>query len=518
MASAGAGRFWRSLLFVLVLIGALWGAGVGVHQLRVGDAEEDEPRPALVNLGLDLQGGISVVLTPTEGQGEVDRGSLDKAREIIARRVDGLGVAEPEIALEGSNIIVQLPGVTEARAALDLIGTTAKLTFRPVAGLPIPPGQTDPANQPDLPDELPDCADPTTFPNDDPTEPVVFCQRTVDPQTGRELPPAQWDRVPLAPAALEGADVSSARANLGGGATGGPAGWSVELDLNREGGRKFEEVTGQLACEPLGSPTRQLAIVLDGIIESSPQAGDDVQCGQGIGGGTAVITGNFGESEARDLSLVLRFGALPIELEPATTTTVSPTLGRDSLRGGLLAGAIGLVVVLLYVVVFYRLLGLVVWLGLLLHGTMTLGLVVLLGQTIGFALTLAGIAGLIVSLGIATDSFIVYLERIKDELRHAKGVRAAVERAWAAAWRTILAADFVTALGAVVLYMIAVGSVRGFALMLGIATGLDIIISRLYMHPIVWLLSRTKLLGRNRSLGVRGIAGAEPAPVSGGDS
>lgn len=494
-------KFIRSLITMFLLIGIVWAADLGVHAKRVADAEEGEKRPALVNLGLDLQGGISVVLSPVEGQGEVDKGALEKARDVIARRVDGLGVAEPEIALEGSNIAIQLPGLTKARQALDLIGTTAKLSFRPVLAFldPAPEKGEDPGRGVT-------CDDPTTFPRDVADQQVVYCLR--GPEGSDQ---STWVRALLGPVALAGDQVTGARPSLGGGATGGAPGWSVELDLNREGALAFEKVTGELACNPIQSPQRQLAIVLDGVIESSPQAGDDVQCNDGIGGGTAVITGSFTETEARDLALVLRYGALPIELEPATTTTVSPTLGRDSLRGGLLAGAIGMAVLLIYVLLFYRGLGLVIWFGLLIHGALTMGVVVLLGQVVGFALTLSGIAGLIISLGIATDSFIVYLERIKDEVRSGRGIRGAVERAWASSWRTILAADFVTALGAVVLYVIAVGSVRGFALMLGIATALDILVSRYYMHPLVWLLTQGKSLTNSKTLGVRAMAGAVAA-------
>jgi protein-export membrane protein SecD len=412
-----------------------------------------------------------------------------------------LGVAEPEIALEGSNIAIQLPGVTKAREALDIIGTTAKLSFRPVLGFVAADSEQK---------GLPNCADPSTYPKDDPSQQIVLCVRD------KSTPADQWVRMDLGPAELEGGDVSGARAQLGSQASGGPQGWSVELDLNSQGATKFEEVTGRLACNPAGDPKRQLAIVLDSVIESAPQIGEDIECNKGIDQGTAIITGTFSEEEARELALVLRFGALPIELEPATTTTVSPTLGRDSLRSGLLAGAIGLAVLLVYVMFFYRMLGLVVWVGLLIHAVFTMAVVTLLGQTVGFTLTLAGIAGLIISLGIATDSFIVYLERLKDEVRGGRTVRASVDRAWASSWRTILAADIVTAMAAVILYLIAVGGVRGFALMMGLSTALDIVISRYYMYPTVWLLGQTGAVNRSKALGARAVA-ASPQ-VSGGRS
>lgn len=483
-------RFRVALLVMLVLIGGIWGtiAALGI-----------EPR-----LGLDLQGGISVVLTAEEG---ADSGTIDKAVDIIRNRVDALGVAEPDITRQGNNVLVQLPGVKEQQEALGILGTTAQLRFRPVLEI-LSPG-TDPytAATP------PDCTDASTFSGrEDPAKEGVFCARTFDPETGVALPRAQWEKLRLGPAALSGEDVAGATAQPPA-ATGGSLTWSVSLNLTSEGGKKFEQITGKLACNQ--GPTRQLAIVLDRVVESHPQAGDEVQCNQGIGGGTAEISGNFSQGDAKELALVLRYGALPVSFEPSTTTTVSPTLGRESLNGGLIAAMIGVGIVFVYVALFYRFLGLLIWLGILLHAGFTFGVVIILGETAGFALTLAGIAGLIVSLGIAADSFIVYFERLKDEVQGGKSVRASVDRAWQSAWRTIVAADLVTALAAFVLYFLAVGGVRGFALMLGLSTALDLFISYLYMHPAVWLLAQTKTFNESKTLGIRRIAGEAPVPAGG---
>lgn len=484
-------RFRVALLTIVVLIGGIWGLILGVGW---------EPK-----LGLDLQGGLSVVLTAEEG---ADEGSIDKAVDIIRNRVDALGVAEPDITRQGSNVLVQLPGVEDRQKALKLIGTTAQLRFRPVLEA-LQPG-TDPytAATP------PSCGDVATFPADDPAKELILCARTLDTTTGAELEPNQWDKLHLGPAALSGIDVAGATAEPPS-STGGSLTWSVSLSLTGDGSRKFEEVTGKLACNAEGDTKRQLAIVLDQVVESHPQMGSDVQCNSGISGGTAQITGNFSQAEAQELALVLRYGALPVSFEPATFTTVSPTLGRESLHGGLIAALIGLGIVFVYIALFYRFLGLLVWLGIVLHAGFTFGVVIILGQTAGFALTLAGMAGLIVSFGIAADSFIVYFERLKDEVQAGKSVRASVDRAWQSAWRTIVAADLVTALAAFVLYFLAVGSVRGFALMLGLSTALDLFISYLYMHPAVWLLAQTKAFNESRSLGIRRIAGEAPA-VSGG--
>lgn len=483
------GSFRTALVVLVVIVGGLWGGILAAGW---------EP-----NLGLDLQGGISVVLTAEEG---ADAGAIDKAVDIIRNRVDALGVAEPDISRQGQNILVQLPGIKEQAKAIQLIGTTAQLEFRPVLE-EIAPG-TDPYTA--APPAS--CADPDTFPQNDPAAEVTYCQRQRDP-TGRLSSPDTWPKLKLGPAALLGSDVAGASAQLPSGPGGG--GWFIDLSLTSAGAQKFATVTGALACNPSGDVKRRLAIVLDRVGESSPQVGDDVECNRGITGGSAQITGTFSEQEAKDLALVLRYGALPVSFEPSTTTTVSPTLGRESLRGGLLAAVIGLAIVFVYVLLFYRFLGFVVWIGIALHGAITLGVVILLGETAGFALTLAGIAGLIVSLGIAADSFIVYFERLKDEVHQGRSVRASVDKAWGSAWRTIVAADLVTALAAFVLYLLAVGSVRGFALMLGLSTALDLIVSYLFMHPVVWLLAQKKFFNESKTLGIRRVVGEAPA-VSGG--
>jgi preprotein translocase subunit SecD len=519
MAKTVRNKYYRSLIYIAVLIAGLWGWNVYAHSRdvrkvhkvnRTRAPELREPRPGFLTYGLDLRGGLSVALEPKAGQ-SVSHGSLQTALEIIRNRVDALGVAEPDISLQGNNILIQLPGVKDPAQALTLIGTTAKLEFRPVLAA-VPPGATPPAGV-----AVPDCALRSTYPPDVPDQPIVLCAQITD-QKGNVLPPSTWTKLVLGPVALQGTDVSGANAVLPSGTTAvSTAGWEITLSLTGDGAKKFQATTAKLACNAAGADTRQLAIVLDEVVQSHPQVGSDVVCNTGITGSTASITGNFTEKEAKDLALVLKYGALPVELVPSTITTVSPTLGREALHSGLVAGAIGLGIVFLYVLLFYRGLGLVVWLGLAVHATLTLGVIVFLGRTAGFALSLAGIAGLIVSLGIATDSFIVYFERIKDEVHQGKTVRASVDRAWTSAWRTIVAADLVTALAAVVLYFLAVGSVRGFALTLGLSTALDLFVSRLFMHPSVWLLAQTRRFNESKTLGMSSVAGVgELVPATGG--
>lgn len=487
-------KYWLTILTMFVIIGGMWGA-IGVSNIK----------PLL---GLDLQGGLAVVLTPKDS---VQTDTLEKAVDIIRQRVDALGVAEPDISRQGENILIQLPGIKNPEDALRVIGTTAELRFRPVLE-EIPPGA------PAYATTKPDCAEAADIeetPQDLGSQ-IVRCARVRDPQTKKDLPPNQWAKLKLGPAALVGSDVSGAEAQPpSGGSLGSSVGWSVSLNLTSGGSKKFTAITGKLACNQ--GPTRQLAIVLDTVIESHPQMDPEIQCDQGISGGSAVITGTFGEKDARDLALVLRYGALPVALEPSTITTVSPTLGRDTLTTGLVAGIMGVGLVMLYVLLFYRVLGLIIWVGMGFFSAFVLGVIIVLGETSGFALTLAGIAGLIVSVGIAADSFIVYFERLKDEVHQGKTVRAAVDRAWVSARRTIVAADLVTALAALVLYVLAVGSVRGFALMLGLATVLDLFISYWLMHPAVWLLSQTKFFNRSKQFGIGRVTGAPaPAPAPGG--
>jgi protein-export membrane protein SecD len=275
----------------------------------------------------------------------------------------------------------------------------------------------------------------------------------------------------------------------------------VALDPTSDGDRAFQEMTGDLACEPIGSPTRQLAIVLDGRVESAPPVAEDVQCGQGISGGGIITVGS--EQEARDLAVVLQTGALPIELEFATSQSVSPTLGRDSLIAGLQAGAIGLLLVTVYLIALYRGLGVLAVLELAMFGVITYGLIIVMGNTMGFTLTLAGIAGIIVSIGTAADSSIIYRERYRDERRAGRTVRSAAEHAFRNAWRTNLTGNTVGLIGAVVLWILAVGPVRGFAFTLGLSTIIDTLLFATLTRSTFSLAARSPRLANAPWMGLR---------------
>jgi preprotein translocase subunit SecD len=288
-----------------------------------------------------------------------------------------------------------------------------------------------------------------------------------------------------------------------------PAGWLVNFELTPEGASIFGDVTTRLKDQ-------QLAIVLDQQVISAPTINE------AITGGSGQITGDFSEREARDLATTLNAGALPVELTQQQIVTVSPTLGEESLHQGLVAGLVGLAGLALYLFFYYRLLGVVAWIGMMIWAMLAVALVSLAGQALGYALSLAGIAGLVISLGVTADSYIVFFERLKDEVRNGKSPRAAVVPAFKRAYKTIVAADIVTGLAALGLYLTAVSSVRGFALTLGVATLLDLFVVYFFKRPVVFLIARSPTLVGLRGFGLRsGVAadvgrGREPAPVTGG--
>ncbi|MDQ3916443.1 MAG: protein translocase subunit SecD [Actinomycetota bacterium] len=441
-----------------------------------------EPR-----LGLDLEGGISVILQAT-GE-EVRDDVLDETVELIRQRIDALGVAEPEVTRAGEdNVLIQLPGVEDEEQALELIGTTAQLTFRQVEEV----YQAGGKNAPEITEEKDSSVndDEVVYPSADPKDETIY-----------RLKPANG---------LTGTIVDRAEAVPEGNA------WSVSIDMNESGSDLWEDFTSDLAClRDEGEQVKsQVAIVLDGVVESAagmqdPSAsGGGVVCGEGISGGQTSITVGS-EREAKDLALVLTTGALPITLEQQEVRKVSPTLGRASLKTGLTAGAVGLGLVMIYVLLYYRTLGLVIWLGFAQFTALVYSALAVLGETAGLSLTLAGVAGIIVSIGIAADSFIVAFERLKDEVRSGKSIRAAVQRGSDRAIRTILVADFVTGAAAVILFFLAVGPVRGFALTLGLSTLVDVLLAFFLIRPAMVLLGRTKHLA-GAAVGAKEPAGVTP--------
>jgi preprotein translocase subunit SecD len=493
----GRGNLVAALVVFIVLVGAMWG-----FILFKGW----EPQ-----LGLDLQGGVSITLVPEEGQ-DVDTGVLEQTVSIIRNRIDALGVAEPDISQQGETIQVQLPGVADQEEAEDVIGRTAQLQMRPVLSVLTP-------QSPEY-DNAASCENPDPVPA--PDEEVVLCEKTLeepDPENPQvepaELPRDQWRKLTVGPVAVGGTDIARAVAALDQ-ATGTT--WQVELDLEKEGADKFAEVTGEAACKGMDDPQRRFAIVLDGIVESAPQVAEGVQCDVGITGGKSIITVGGGEEEARELALVLRTGALPIQLKIEESRSVSPTLGRSSLQAGLLAGVIGLALVCAYLIFLYRGIGLAAIAELAMFGLITYGMIIILGNTVGFALTLAGIAGVIVSIGIAADSSIIYRERFKDELRVGRTIRTAADKAFQSSFKTNLTGNTVSFLAAVVLYVLAVGPVRGFAFTLGLSTLVDTLLLATFTRALFALIARSPKLAASRFMGLRAnvFDSADEAPATGG--
>ena len=449
-----------------------------------------------VRLGLDLRGGTSVTLQPRIGAGEtgkVTSEAIDQAVSIIRQRVNSLGVAESEVASQGSGtnrqIVISVPGES-GRRVIELVGQTAELRFRQVLAETsgVPTTATDAAATPPagISPELNalyaalDCTIPENRQgtgSDIATDVILACSND------------GGAKYILAGAEVLGRQVSKATAAVDT-TTGGN--WFVSLTFNGEGTKAFGDQTARVVS--LTAPQNQVAIVLDGLVVSAPRINEAIR------GGSAQITGNFTQLEAQDLANVLKYGSLPLAFDRGEVQQVSPTLGADQLSAGLLAGGLGLGLVLLYSVLYYRGLGLVTVGSLTVAAGMIYLLVLLLGEWIGFTLTLAGIAGIIVAIGITADSFIVYFERIRDELREGKSLRSAVETGWVRARRTIVVADSVSIIAAVLLYFLAVGGVRGFAFTLGLTTLVDLLVIFAFTKPMMTILSKWKFYASGHPL------------------
>lgn len=468
-------------------------------------------------LGLDLQGGASITLQPV---GDYNEAALEKAVDIIERRVNALGVAEPEITRQGDNVVVNLPGVEDQQRALDIIGQQGEVLLRPVLQVGTTNSEsttTTVAGSTAI--TTPDTVDPAqpSGPGDArrsvPTTVVASPTTTVagdaSTTTAPTLPVSNDPTDPTANAVLQGdgdtvylvgpAGATGQVFNNDAGADITTGNWVVTVGLRK--GAVGEDVWNALTTkcfnrEP-SCPTGQIAIVLDGKVISAPVVQEAV-----FTGGNVQITGNFTEAEARDLAKILEFGAVPVRFDIATVQTVSPTLGGDSLRAALISGLIGVLLVILFFFFYYRLLTIVVVGGLVVSGALLWSVISYISRTNGLALTLSGAAGIIVSIGVTVDSYVVFFERLKDDLHAGKSLRGSAQRSFQAAFRTILAADAVSFLGALVLWYLTVGSVRGFAFFLGLSTLSDVVVAYLFTRPAVLLLARTKLMRGRKVLGV----------------
>jgi preprotein translocase subunit SecD len=447
-----------------------------------------------VRLGLDLRGGTSVTLQPraSNDSNKITSEAIDQAVSIIRQRVNSLGVAESEVTAQGSGanrqIVISVPG-DSGRRVVDLVGQTAELRFRQVLAESSALGGTAASTatpaagvsaEVNAKFAALDCTNPANLQGtgaDAPTDVIVACSRT------------GASKYILAPAEVLGRQVSKASAGID---QQGASAWYVLLTFNGEGTKAFGSLTARVTS--LASPQNQVAIVLDGLVVSAPAINE------AIPSGNAQITGSFSQVEAQDLANVLKYGALPLAFDRGEVQQVSPTLGADQLQAGLLAGALGLLLVFLFSLLYYRALGLVTVGSLAVAGVILYLLFLVLGKAIGFTLTLAGIAGAIVAIGVTADSFIVFFERIRDEAREGRSLRSAVESGWARARHTIIVADMVSILAAVLLYFFAVGGVRGFAFTLGLTTLIDLLVVFIFTKPIVTVIAKSNFFASGHSL------------------
>jgi preprotein translocase subunit SecD len=564
-------------------------------------------------LGLDLVGGTTVTLL---AQGNPSPEAMSRARDIIEARVNGLGVSEPEVVVEGDhNIVVTLAGTNNKD--INEVGNAAELRFRRVlktsadlpggiapapsptpaaSGSPAPAasGSPAPAESPKAavtpapsgsptgaggggfapaPSATPS-ASPSPAPSGKPAAPAQTADQKevlakfdpalgklvesapsptalADPQYAKLLEPigkltpaevaalpATWQfNIPkidcdklnhrpvgsvvtagqqvvacdkagkylLDKAKVLGTDVSDATSGYSSGGQGSTAGWRVNISFKSNGQDKWTKLT-QEAVGQQDPDQKRVAIVLDNEVISAPTI-------QGVISGDAEITGSFTESEVRTLASQLKYGALPVSFNQGESNSISATLGTAQLKAGLLAAGIGMLLVAVYAFFYYRLLGSVIFLSLLFSAGLVFAALILLGRGIGFTLTLAGISGFIVSLGVAADSFVIYFERLKDEIREGRSPRSAIPRAWARARRTIISANLITIMCSVTLYIVAVGAVRGFAFALGLATILDLMVVFLFRHPIMTLLARSKAFLSPRVSGLGRVLQHDDAPA-----
>lgn len=545
---------WRAL-FTLIFIFVLGTASLVVGKLTNKGASYTP------SLALDLQGGTQLILTPVASGGvdrEVTENDITEAINIIRQRIDASGVSESEISsLGSSNISVSIPG-TPSQETLNLIRSSSQMNFRPVlAMLPAvtqsqsnpTPSATDSSDQTQVnnpeasaspstvstalsPERAKELADqnkdgqlsdtPTEQPQNNSdlkwaTEQAIYDLYTLDCTTGRggrteapaDKPYAACDsngqiKYLLGPVDVSGSELSKATAGMVMNSQGHSTGeWGVDLTFNAEGTKQFAEASKRLydlrndtqSGKNYGKPDRNhFAVVLDGQVITAPSMNAEIPTG------TAQITGNFTAKSAAALANQLSFGSLPLNFEVQSEQQISATLGSEHLEKGLWAGLVGLVLVVLYMIWQYRGLAIISAGSLVVAGCLTYLVITVLSWAVGYRLSLAGIAGLIVSVGVTADSFIVYFERIRDEVRDGRPLSAAVDEGWDRAKRTILVSDAVNLVAAVVLYILAVGGVQGFAFTLGVTTVVDLIVIFLFTHPMMELLIRTEFFGGGHKL------------------
>jgi preprotein translocase subunit SecD len=515
--STSVKKAWRSLTWLMVIIvGLISLNAVGV----ITGGGSWTPK-----LALDLEGGTQIILAPRLESGQtVSQEQLDQAVAIIRQRIDASGVSEAEISTQGAqNIVVSIPGVPDDET-ISRIEASAKLEFRPVifadnaamsatdatdgTETPAPTDGATPTPTPSL--ATTSTAAPTDASDPNWVSPALYdeylnfdCASVIEAVT--TVAPADEplitcdvnavEKYILGPVEVAGETITDAAAGIRSNSQGASTGqWAVTITFNETGTTQFADVTTRLFAFPTTDVRNRFAIVLDGSVISAPTTNAIISDGR------PEISGSFTQESAQTLADQLKFGALPIGFEVQSRDTISATLGSSQLQSGLLAGLIGLILVVIYSLIQYRALGTVTIASLMIAALVTYLFILLLSWRADYRLSLAGVAGLIVAIGITADSFIVYFERIRDELRDGRGLESAVEAGWKRALRTIVASDAVNFLAAAILFILAVGNVKGFALTLGLTTVVDLIVVSLFTHPVLQLMARTKFFGNGHPL------------------
>ena len=513
-------KAWRSLAWLAVIIAGLVGLNV------YGVAYEDGAWTP--ELALDLQGGTQIILSPQLEDGQTISGDqLNQAVSIIRDRVSASGTDESEITTQGGrNVVVSIPGEPDA-ATMERLQASAQLSFRPVL-------YTEAAPVSSMTDEDGDGVadeDASASPSAYEPDPALATTPSVAPTDASDLnwiteslfdrfsntdcaaidshslntAPAEEpliacsddnaQRYILGPVEVSGSDIADASAGMVTNQQGVSTGqWAVNIQFTNAGTSSFAAVTQRLFGYDQGTPQNQFAIVLDGAVISAPTTNAIISDGR------PQISGSFTQETAQALADQLKYGALPVSFEVQSQQTITATLGSDQLRSGLIAGLVGAILVIGYSLFQYRTLGMVTVASLIVAAIVTYLMVNILSWSQGFRLSLAGVAGLIISIGTIADSFIVYFERIRDELRDGRGLESSVEAGWKRAFRTILASDAINVIAAVVLFIVAVGNVQGFAFTLGLTTLIDVVVVCLFTHPMMQLLARTRFFGGGHRL------------------
>ena len=496
-------------------------------------------------LGLDLKGGLSVIYQTTEPASE---DQLLVVRDLMREQLEDFGIAEPDVRVEGENIVVDLPGVSDQEAAFDALQVSGIVSLRPViqcqaavigddgsvattpttlepgpiappVALTVPTATTAPAAvdssesattvagsdgasgfgqlgvRGDVPTyERAATVATTTVPDETettvaattPDEVVTDVPTAAPTDTGQTvLPyPNQSQQCLVGPSGGSGEvfEQGSAKAEI----SQENGAWLVTVGLRPEGQGTWNGLATECFNRSSTCPSQQLAIVLDDVIQSAPVVqttnfGDSVQ-----------ITGSSGEDETRALARVLNRGAFPVPVEPQRVETVSATVGQDSLNAAIIAGIVGVLLTMVLMILHYRKLSIVLVIGMIVWAVVVFSLAALVSRETNFALTLAGATGIIVSIGVTVDSYVVYFERLRDEMRHGRTLRNAAPSAFTATWRTILAANIVTLMAALVLFALSVGSVKGFALYLGLTTIADVLVHLFFTRPAVLILAESR--------------------------